>query len=88
MGNGEIRTIGSGLKLHVDLKDMSGLVLVMANLKEKKLNNKPSNGMVLAASNVDKSKIELMRPAPGSKIGERVVLEGYENKFSQDKQPE
>ena len=34
-----------------------------------------SNGMVLAASNSDHTKVELVRPGEGSKVGERVVLE-------------
>ena len=34
-----------------------------------------SYGMVLAASNSDHTKVEIIRPAEGSQIGERVVLE-------------
>lgn len=45
-----------------------------------------SNGMVLCASLEDKSKIELVRPAEGSNIGERVCLEG--NKLPQETQPQ
>lgn len=32
--------------------------------------------MVLCANNEDRSSIELMRPPPGCKIGERIQLEG------------
>ena len=54
---------------------MSGLVLVLSNLKPRKLAGFNSNGMVLCASNSDHSKVELLRPHPDSKVGERVFLE-------------
>lgn len=54
----------------------SGLVVVFANLKPRKLADFMSNGMVLCASNDDKSVIELIRPPEGSKVGERIQLTG------------
>lgn len=53
-----------------------GLVIVFANLKPRKLADIMSNGMIMCASNADKSTIELIRPPEGSKIGERVQLTG------------
>jgi aminoacyl tRNA synthase complex-interacting multifunctional protein 1 len=53
-----------------------GLCVVFANLKPRKLADIMSEGMVLCASNADHTKVELMRPPAGSKVGERVVLEG------------
>ncbi len=47
----EIREIGSGLQKFVKIEDMSGLVLVVANLEPRKLAGFASNGMVLCASN-------------------------------------
>mmetsp|Transcript_3458 Transcript_3458/g.5882 ORF Transcript_3458/g.5882 Transcript_3458/m.5882 type:complete len:95 (+) Transcript_3458:541-825(+) len=46
--------------------------------------------MVMFASSEDRSQLEPVRPPPGSKIGERVYLEGdpLKDVFSQDKQPE
>jgi len=41
-----------------------------------KLAGSMSNGMVMCASNSDKSVIELIRPADGAKLGERVQLRG------------
>ena len=41
---------------------MSGLVLVAANLKPKKLAGFTSNGMVLMASSSDHSIIEILKP--------------------------
>jgi tRNA-binding EMAP/Myf-like protein len=57
---------------------MSGLCLVITNLKPRKIGGIPSNGMVLCTSNSDKTNIEILRPPQGSKPGERVFLEGTE----------
>lgn len=77
----EVREIASGLQKSVPIEGMTGLCLVYANLKSKKLGGFPSQGMVMCAS--DKSvegeeKIELVRPADGTQIGERVFLDGHE----------
>lgn len=81
----EVREIGSGLQQFVPLEEMTqDLVLVLANLKARKLAGFNSHGMVLCASNTEHTKIELMRPAPGSKLGERVTLDGLD-KIPQDK---
>lgn len=61
---------------------MKGLCVVAYNLKPRKVANFESNGMVMCASNSDKTKVELLRPAPGSQIGERVVVSGNESLFS------
>jgi len=55
----------------------SGQVIVLVNLKPRKLAGFNSHGMVLCASNEDHTKVELLRPADGSKVGERVTLDGY-----------
>ena len=41
---------------------MTGLVLVAANLKPKKLGGFMSNGMVMMASNPEHTIIELLKP--------------------------
>lgn len=53
---------------------MTGLCLVITNLKPRKIGGFESNGMVLCTSNSDKSKVEILRPPEGSKVGERVFL--------------
>ena len=53
-----------------------GYVCVFANLKPRKLGPIMSNGMVMCASNADHTAIELVRPPAGSKLGERIMLEG------------
>ena len=62
-------------------------VLVFANLKAKKLAGVPSHGMVLCASNADHTICQIVRPPPGSKLGERVCVEGR-TPVSQDKAAE
>jgi tRNA-binding EMAP/Myf-like protein len=51
-------------------------VMVWANLKIKKLAGVPSHGMVLCASNADHTICQIVRPPHGSKLGERVCVEG------------
>jgi len=68
----------------------SGLVVVFANLKPRKLADFQSNGMVLCASTSDKSVVELIRPPEGSKVGERIQLTGdpiLGKELSQEKEP-
>mmetsp|Transcript_25057 Transcript_25057/g.72083 ORF Transcript_25057/g.72083 Transcript_25057/m.72083 type:complete len:759 (-) Transcript_25057:79-2355(-) len=72
------RQIASGLRDHYTLEDMQDrLVLVVCNLKAAKIVDFMSNGMVLAAKSED-GKAELITPPEGSKIGERVFIEGLE----------
>ena len=50
--------------------------MVFANLKAKKLAGTPSEGMVMCAKNSDGSSVQLVKPPKGSKVGERIQLEG------------
>ena len=72
------REIASGLREHYTIEDMQDkLVLVVCNLKASKILGFSSNGMVLAAKGED-GKTELVEPPEGSKVGERVFIEGLE----------
>jgi len=52
VGESEVREIASGLRAFYKLEDMKGArVVVLCNLKIKKLGGFPSNGMVMCASN-------------------------------------
>jgi methionine--tRNA ligase beta chain len=73
VGEENVREIGSGLQKYVPISDMAGLVLVMANLKPRKLAGFNSNGMVMALHSGDL--LTLVRPA-GAVVGERVGLDG------------
>ena len=71
------REIASGLRGHYTLEEMQDrLVLVVCNLKAATIVGFSSNGMVLAAKGEDGSTVELVTPPEGSKIGERVYIEG------------
>ena len=77
LGEGEPRTIGSGLNGKIPISEMlEGFVVVWANLKPRKIAGLESNGMVMCAGNDDKSVIELIRPPAGSKVGDRIQLSG------------
>ena len=82
----EVREIASGLQKYVPIDQMSGPVLVFTNLKPRKLADFMSNGMVMANSDKDRNEIKLVTPK--GKVGERIVLDGFKEKFSQDKQPQ
>ena len=64
------------MREHYNLEDLEGQrVLVLANLKSRKLVGFPSHGMVLCASTNDK--VEFVEPPIDAKIGERVFVDGY-----------
>ena len=72
------RKIASGLRSFYKLDEMQERnVLVLCNLKARNLGGFPSHGMVLCASNADHTKVEFAIPPEGSKIGERVMFEGF-----------
>ena len=81
------RAIASGLRPFYATADLleNKLVLVLANLKARPLKGYKSHGMVLCASNADHTKVEIIQPPEGSKIGERVEFEGFGGK---DPEPE
>eukprot|EP00938_MAST-03A_sp_MAST-3A-sp1_P004599 g4599.t1 len=69
------RQIASGLRKHYTLEQMQNrLVVVVENLKPKKLAGFLSQGMVLCGWNEDRSKCEFVEPPKGSKLGERVFV--------------
>lgn len=77
IGEDEPRKIASGLRAHYKVDDLAGQrVLVLANLKERKLVGFPSHGMVLCASNSD-GMVEFVEPPADAKIGERIMVEGF-----------
>jgi glutamyl-tRNA synthetase len=86
VGEDEPRQIASGLKPFMKPEDMEGrLVLVLCNLKARKLVGFSSHGMVLCASNPDHTEVKLVSPPVEAKVGERVTVpdmnfEGEEGK--------
>jgi aminoacyl tRNA synthase complex-interacting multifunctional protein 1 len=79
VGEAEPRKIASGLRPYMSAEDMEGrMVLVLCNLKERKLAGFPSHGMVLCASNEDHTDVKLVSVPVEAKIGERVTVPGFD----------
>lgn len=80
------RQIASGLRAHYKLEDLEGQrVLVLANLKSRKLMGFPSHGMVLCASSAE-GEVKFVEPPAGAEIGERVFVDGYEGEPATENQ--
>lgn len=73
------RTVVSGLAKYIPLEQLQGkMVVCLANLKPTKLRGILSEAMVLAASDAEKTRVELVEPSEGSEVGEAVIFEGFE----------
>jgi methionine--tRNA ligase beta chain len=78
LGEPSPRQILSGLAHHMSLDEVNGAsVVCICNLKARKMAGVESQGMVLCASDADKSKLCFVAPPAGAAPGERVVWEGY-----------
>jgi methionine--tRNA ligase beta chain len=66
----EKRTICAGIKEYYSKEDLAGKqIIVVANLKPRKLRGIESQGMLLAASNSDHTKISLIMPDSEIEVG-------------------
>lgn len=80
LGEAEPRTIVSGLVKYISKEDFTGkFVLVVCNLKPAKFAGVLSQGMVLAASNSEKTVVELLDPPSEVKPGDKVTFAGYDS---------
>jgi len=75
----QYRNIASGLREHYNAEDIIGRkVLVLCNLKSRKLVGFPSHGMLLCASSKteegEKLEVQLVSVPTDAKIGERVTI--------------
>jgi aminoacyl tRNA synthase complex-interacting multifunctional protein 1 len=73
------RLIASGLKAYYTVEEMNvgRKVLVVANLKSRKLVGVPSHGMVLCASSADGTSVQFIQPPVDAVVGERITVQGY-----------
>ena len=79
IGDEKPRQIASGLQQFVPIEQMeNALVLVLANLKPRKLGGFESQGMVLMAGNNDYTYFELPVIPEGCKPGDKVSIKGYD----------
>lgn len=77
VGEAEPRQIISGLVKYIPLEQMQGAkVLVMCNLKPAPLRNIMSFGMVMCASDAEKTTVQLLQIPEGAKVGDRITFPG------------
>lgn len=86
IGEDRPRQIASGLRAHYAVDDLPGQrVLVLSNLKARKLVGFESHGMVLCASSSD-GKVQFVEPPEGASIGDRVVVAGFDGEPATENQ--
>jgi len=79
LGEEAPRQVVSGLVKFIPESDMMGArVICLCNLKPAKLVEVMSHAMVLCAGNSDHTQVELITPPEGAKVGERIIIEGFE----------
>ena len=80
IGEDQPRMVASGLRPFFQKEDLEGRkVLVLCNLKERKLVGFPSHGMVLCASNSDHTDVRFISPPVDAKVGERITVPGWDD---------
>ncbi|KAK7824625.1 probable methionine--tRNA ligase [Quercus suber] len=78
VGEGQTRTVVSGLVKYIPLEEMQNRkVCVLCNLKPATMRGIKSQAMVLAASDSDHTKVELVDPPKSATVGERVTFPGF-----------
>ncbi|XP_010264123.1 PREDICTED: probable methionine--tRNA ligase [Nelumbo nucifera] len=78
VGEGSPRTVVSGLVKYIPLEEMQNRrVCVLCNLKPVTMRGVKSQAMVLAASNNDHTKVELVDPPQSAPVGERITFPGF-----------
>jgi len=78
IGEDEPRLIASGLRPYMAESELQDrLVLVLCNLKARKMVGIPSHGMVLCASNADHTTVKFVSPPVDAVVGERVTVPGF-----------
>ncbi|XP_021745553.1 probable methionine--tRNA ligase [Chenopodium quinoa] len=79
VGEATPRTVVSGLVNYIPIEDMQNRkVCVLCNLKPASMRGIKSHAMVLAASNSEHTKVELVEPPKEAPVGERVKFSGFD----------
>lgn len=82
----EVRTIASGLVNHVPMQQLQdSLVVVLTNLKERRMGEFASRGMLLCASH--DGIVEPIRPPENSQPGDTVTIDGVATEPMQELPP-
>ena len=78
VGEAEARTIVSGLVQFCSVEQLLNRdVVVLCNLKPRALKGITSFGMLLCASNSDKSQVEPLKPPSGTPVGTLMTFAGH-----------
>ncbi|XP_050069456.1 tyrosine--tRNA ligase, cytoplasmic [Anopheles maculipalpis] len=78
IGGGERKAIVSNLIAHYTLEQLrERLVVVLTNMKASKIRGVESEGLVLYAAGTEKC--EALTVPEGAKVGERIIVEGFDN---------
>ncbi|RHN64384.1 putative methionine--tRNA ligase [Medicago truncatula] len=81
VGEEQTRTVVSGLVKYIPVDQLQNRkVCVLCNLKPATMRGIKSQAMVLAASNDDHTKVELVEPPSSACVGERITFPGHEGK--------
>src|SRR3954464_1318603 len=73
LGNGERRQICAGLRQHYQPEQLVGKqIVVVANLEPRTMRGEPSQGMLLAATDVTSGKVIVVTPAEATAAGSKV----------------
>lgn len=78
VGEDEPRQICSGIAKYFSPEQVTGKrVVIVANLKARKIGGVPSNGMLLCATSGEEedTKLDIVEAPEGATVGERVVIE-------------
>ena len=86
VGEESPRRIASGLRAHYSLDELVGQrVLVLCNLKARKLVGFESHGMVLCASD-NEGKVKFVEPPDGAAVGDRITAVGFDGEPATENQ--
>ncbi|KAA6364479.1 MAG: hypothetical protein EZS28_039995, partial [Streblomastix strix] len=78
LGDGITKTLVTGLIPHYQPEDLEGrIVCSISNLKPKKMVGIEGGVMLLAATNKENGKIQILEPPVGSAVGDRIFPDGH-----------
>ena len=82
------RTVVSGLVKFMSADELLGArVVCLCNLKPAAMRGVVSHAMVLAASDAEHTRVEVVTPPEGAVVGEAVTFEGYANQPDEQLNP-
>jgi len=87
IGEESPRNIASGIRAYYETpEDIIGKkVLVLSNLKSRKLVGFPSHGMILCSSTPDEG-VVIVEPPEDAEVGDRIMVNGYEGEPASENQ--